>query len=97
MYSFSPYVNSEECAVLPQLPLGEQCKVLFIVVHNRSNIADLVKTVSKLRVLDVVCDDDKYHTNQLLSLNDELLHCLSNYLSLCIRSTKVRCIRQSYQ
>ena len=50
--------NEENCTELVQSPLGHQCEVLSICVHNCQNILSLVKHMPKLRTLNVRCRDE---------------------------------------
>ncbi|CAF4002894.1 unnamed protein product [Rotaria sp. Silwood1] len=55
------YLNGTACSALANLPLGRQCEVLFIRIEDRSDVFDLIKTMSKLRILICHCrNHDRY-------------------------------------
>jgi len=67
------HFNSFECDLLAKSSLGQQCNVLLIKVQNRTNILDLIKTMSNLRSLIVQCEDETTRNDELLQwLQDQL-------------------------
>ncbi|CAF0792756.1 unnamed protein product, partial [Adineta ricciae] len=74
------YFNNEECAALAYSPLGQQCEVLSIKIENRSNILDLLKTMTRLRSLVVLCKDDTWADRDATVSKDELIDWLRSSL-----------------
>ncbi|CAF1233355.1 unnamed protein product [Didymodactylos carnosus] len=74
------YYNSEQCVTLSRSPLRIQCEVLSIAVENRTNVIDLISTMTNLRALNVLCRDDtwKEDNNQPSSREDELVEWLQH-------------------
>ena len=76
------YFNNEECAALAYSPLGQQCEVLSIKIENRSNILDLLKTMTRLRSLVVLCKDDTWADRDATVSKDELIDWLRSNLAV---------------
>jgi hypothetical protein len=80
-------INGQQCTLLSHSPLGIQCEVLSISVENRTNVIDLINTMTNLRALNVLCRDDtrNYDDRVSLSKTDELIEWLQHQLpSTCI-------------
>ncbi|UJR14432.1 hypothetical protein I4U23_001429 [Adineta vaga] len=71
------HFNNEECASLAYSQLGQQCEILLIKIENRSNIIDLIRTMTKLRSLVVHCKDDTWMDKDATAvMKDELIEWL---------------------
>jgi hypothetical protein len=57
-YRRKTWLNDEQCAILSHSSLGKQCEVLKIRVKTRRNILDIVNSMTKLRALNVKCEED---------------------------------------
>jgi hypothetical protein len=87
------YLNENECIALTQSPLGIQCEMLSILINNRESIIYFIKNMLNLRVLNVVCEDDRYSkfspiiqdgdgcTQENIPDNDEFVQWLKERLS----------------
>jgi hypothetical protein len=66
--------NDQQCVILSRSPLGVQCETLLIKVENRTNVLDLVNTMTNLRALNVQCEDDRWnYEHNPSSIEDELI------------------------
>ncbi len=66
--------NDQQCVILSRSPLGVQCETLLIKVENRTNVLDLVNTITNLRALNVQCEDDRWnYEHNPSSIEDELI------------------------
>ena len=52
------YFTSEECGIFTETPLANQCELLVIDVHNRTDILQLMEKMPRLRVLRVRCPEE---------------------------------------
>ncbi|CAF2718728.1 unnamed protein product [Rotaria sp. Silwood2] len=77
------HLNTIECNALAHSQLGHQCEVLLIIVENRANILNIIKTMNNLRSLIFQCKDDKWNNKDISSINDELVE----WLRMCLPST----------
>jgi hypothetical protein len=87
------YFNEDDCIQLNRSPLGVQCEVLSILVHNYESIITLVKHMRQIRSLNVRCQNEQY-TTFIDNNNDECIQWLKNHLpptSVVIRDPKQTC------
>ncbi|CAF5018131.1 unnamed protein product [Rotaria sp. Silwood1] len=75
--------NPEQCVALIRSSWALQCQVLCIAVENRLSILDLINAMTQLRLLNVLCQDDPWNTdehNQSSSKEDELIGWLQHHV-----------------
>jgi hypothetical protein len=87
------YFNEDDCIQLSRSPLGVQCEVLSILVHNYESIITLVKHMPQIRSLNVRSQNEQY-TTFIDDNNDECIQWLKNHLpptSVVIRDPKQAC------
>jgi hypothetical protein len=72
-------LDIEECSLLINSPLGQQCEVLLIAVKNLSNVFDLLLGMTKLRMLSFSCQDDSWSRVPLSERKNELIQWLDNH------------------
>ncbi|CAF1200181.1 unnamed protein product [Rotaria sordida] len=81
LFNRSIYYTKEDCFTLINSILGIQCEILSIRIKHRINILDLIRHMSKLRLLIFECEDDKEFFRNFSSSKNELVQWLQYYLS----------------
>ncbi|CAF1453194.1 unnamed protein product [Adineta ricciae] len=70
------HLEADDCAMLSQSPLGQQCEVLLVRIRKCDAVLDLINNMSNLRTLNIQFDDDHFEeTNE-----DEFVPWLQNQL-----------------
>ncbi|UJR18753.1 hypothetical protein I4U23_005659 [Adineta vaga] len=54
------FSDAQECFMLSHSPLGIQCQILLIKVADRTDVIDLLNTMTNLRKLTVICEHDTW-------------------------------------
>ena len=78
-----PYIENNftenECQIIANSSLGQQCEVLSIVLRNRFDLVDLLKAMTRLRSITVqLKDDTRQDCSSSSTCEDELLTWLIN-------------------
>ena len=61
------YFDEQDCTALIHSPLGIQCEILVIDVENRTNVMNLINTMTNLRALNVSCRNEEENTDDNLA------------------------------
>ncbi|CAF1304983.1 unnamed protein product [Adineta steineri] len=77
---YSWYFNEDQCNVLANSSLGQQCQTLIIDIIRRTNVLYLINNMSNLRSLTFQCKDDKGPQKILPSIDDELIQWFDQHL-----------------
>ena len=88
------WCNDEQCVTLSSLPLVTQCKSLALAVQTRSCVVDLVKKLTNLQALNILCQDEEWNLRQDPTQDELVIWFRENLPSTCIigRSTGDRIV-----
>ncbi|CAF0998449.1 unnamed protein product [Rotaria sordida] len=81
-------LNKKQCIMISDIIPSIHCKVLNLMVANRTCILDLINTMNYLRALNIQCQYDKSNRS-IESTQDELCEWLQQQLSPRFSTTKI--------